>query len=86
MAETLATTGALRASDVTTAAHRGDPGARALPARAGRLVGATLATLVSFYDPGLVVVGGAVAHAGDYVPAAIRESVCRRSPAADPAA
>ncbi|GAA0248356.1 ROK family protein [Cryptosporangium japonicum] len=79
MAEMLAATGAIRAADVTNAAYRGDPGARALLARAGRLVGATLATLVSFYNPGLVVVGGEVARAGDYVLAAIRESVYRRS-------
>ena len=47
--------------------------------RAGRLVGSTLATLVSFYNPGLVVLGGGVVRAGDYVLAAIRESVYRRS-------
>jgi predicted NBD/HSP70 family sugar kinase len=48
-------------------------------ARAGRLVGTTLATLVSFYNPALVVLGGGVVSAGDYVLAAIRESVYRRS-------
>lgn len=79
MAGILAEAGTLRAADVTAAAHRGDPAARALLARSGRLVGATLATLVSFYNPGLVVVGGEVARAGDYVLAAIRESVYRRS-------
>jgi predicted NBD/HSP70 family sugar kinase len=79
MAEILAATGELAAADVTTAAERGDPAARAMLGRAGRLVGGTLATLVSFYNPGLVVLGGGVVHAGDHVLAAIRESVYRRS-------
>jgi predicted NBD/HSP70 family sugar kinase len=51
-------------------------------ARAGRLVGgtlATLATLISLYHPGLVVLGGGVVHGGGHVLAAIRESVYRRS-------
>ncbi|MEU4419613.1 ROK family protein [Actinoplanes sp. NPDC024001] len=75
----LAAQGDITAADVTAAADRGDPAARALLAGAGRLVGDTLATLVSFYNPGLVVLGGGVAQAGDYVLAAIRESVYRRS-------
>jgi glucokinase-like ROK family protein len=79
MAEILATSGTLTAADVTAAAERGDAAARALLARAGRLVGTTLATLVSFYNPALVVLGGGVVSAGDYVLAAIRESVYRRS-------
>lgn len=79
MAEILVATGTLTAADVTTAAERGDAAARALLARAGRLVGTTLATLVSFYNPALVVLGGGVVSAGDYVLAAIRESVYRRS-------
>jgi glucokinase-like ROK family protein len=79
MADMLAATGRLTARDVTAAAERGDAAARALLSRAGRLVGTTLATLVSFYNPSLVVLGGGVASAGDHVLAAIRESVYRRS-------
>lgn len=79
MAEILAATGSLTAADVTAAAERGDAPARALLGRAGRLVGTTLATLVSFYNPALVVLGGGVVSAGDHVLAAIRESVYRRS-------
>ncbi len=79
LARTLAETGTVTAADLTAAAERGDAAARALLARAGRLVGTTMATLVSFYNPGLVVLGGGVASAGDYVLAAIRESVYRRS-------
>lgn len=79
MAEILTASGSLTAADVTMAAERGDAAARALLARAGRLVGTTLATLVSFYNPALVVLGGGVVSAGDHVLAAIRESVYRRS-------
>jgi glucokinase-like ROK family protein len=79
MKEMLNQAGRLTAADVTLAAQRGDPAARTMLARAGRLVGDTLATLVSFYNPGLVVLGGGVASAGDYVLAAIREAVYRRS-------
>ena len=79
MADLLSSTGHLTAADVSAAAKRGDAAARALLARAGRLVGGTLATLVSFYNPSLVVLGGGVVSAGDHVLAAIRESVYRRS-------
>jgi glucokinase-like ROK family protein len=79
MAEMLAAQGSLGAEDVTAAAERGDPAARALLAQAGRLVGGTLATLVSFYNPALVVLGGGVVLSGDHVLAAVREAVYRRS-------
>jgi glucokinase-like ROK family protein len=79
LADLLSANGRLTAADVTAAAQRGDPAARTLLARAGRLVGGTLATLVSFYNPGLVVLGGGVVAAGDFVLAAIRETVYRRS-------
>ena len=79
LTQILAMNRTITASDLIAAAERGDAPARALLARAGRLVGTTLATLVSFYNPGLVVLGGSVVSAGDYVLAAIREAVYRRS-------
>ena len=79
MARLLQAHGHLSPADVATAARNGDGAARALLARAGRLVGSSLATLVSFFNPGVVVLGGGVIAAGDYVLAAIRESVYRRS-------
>src|SRR4030095_2930903 len=50
IAEMLALRGDITAADVTVAAERGDPAARMMLARAGRLVGETLATLVSFFN------------------------------------
>jgi predicted NBD/HSP70 family sugar kinase len=79
LAEVLAMSGSVTATDVTAAAQRGDPAARTLLARAGRLVGGTLATLVSFYNPDRVVLGGRVVQDDDHVLAAIREAVYRRS-------
>jgi glucokinase-like ROK family protein len=79
MAEMLAASGDISTADVLRSAERGDPAARALLSRAGRLVGGTLATLVSFFNPGLVVLGGGVVLSGDHVLAAVREAVYRRS-------
>ena len=79
LAQILAANGTVTVADLITVAERGDAPAHALLARAGRLVGTTLATLVSFYNPGLVVLGGGVVRAGDYVLAAVREAVYRRS-------
>ena len=79
LTEVLSTAGAITANDVSVAAKHGDPAARTLLNRAGSLVGGTLATLVSFYNPSVVVLGGGVVAAGDHVVAAIRESVLQRS-------
>jgi glucokinase-like ROK family protein len=69
----------LTARDVASAAERGDPFAVRLLARAGRIVGETLATLVSVFNPAQVIVGGGVAESGDVLLAALREAVYRRS-------
>jgi predicted NBD/HSP70 family sugar kinase len=50
-----------------------------LMTRAGRLVGEMLATLVNFYNPSLVLLGGGVAASGDLLLATIRQTVYRRS-------
>ncbi|WP_116048889.1 ROK family protein [Amycolatopsis palatopharyngis] len=79
LAGVLAETGTVRAADVSRAAQSGDRTSVALLTQAGRLVGSLLATLVSFYNPALVIIGGGVAGAGDLLLAAVRESVYRRS-------
>jgi glucokinase-like ROK family protein len=67
------------AEDVARAASFGDPLAVALLQEAGRFVGSMLASVVNFFNPSLVVVGGGVANAPDQFLAAIRETVYRRS-------
>jgi len=65
--------------DVLHAAEHGDSTAVELITRSGRLLGETLATLVSFFNPSLVLLGGKVAEAGDLLLAAVREGVYHRS-------
>ena len=69
----------LDARDVSRAAQHGDPFSVELLTRSGQLVGAMLATLVNFYNPSLIIIGGGVAASGDLLLAAIREAVYRRS-------
>jgi glucokinase-like ROK family protein len=79
LARILATGRPLAAADVAAAAQHGDPVAVELLTRSGQLVGETLATLVSFFNPSLILLGGRVALAGDMILASVREAVYRRS-------
>jgi predicted NBD/HSP70 family sugar kinase len=67
------------AEDVARAASSGDPVAVALLQQAGRLVGSMLASVVNFFNPSLIVIGGGVANSPDVLLASIRETVYRRS-------
>ncbi|MBL7499707.1 ROK family transcriptional regulator [Frankia sp. CNm7] len=69
----------LTAADVGTAARHGDQAALALIRDGGRRVGTVLAGLVSFFNPGLVVIGGGVSGLGHLLLAEIRGVVYRRS-------
>ena len=71
--------GSLTAEDVARAAAFGDPVAVDLLQSAGRRVGHMLASVVNFFNPSLVVIGGGVAQSGDQLLASIRETVYRRS-------
>jgi glucokinase-like ROK family protein len=71
--------GAVEAAHVAVAASHGDPACIELITNAGRLIGSTLAGIVNFFNPSLVVIGGGVAGSGDLLLATIRESVYRRS-------
>jgi len=71
--------GHVSAEDIARAASFGDPVAVALLQAAGRRVGLMLASVVNFFNPSLIVIGGGVAQSGDQLLAAIRETVYRRS-------
>lgn len=58
LAEVLAASGQVTAADVAAAADRRGGAAQSLLVRAGHLVGATLATLVTFHNPARTVLGG----------------------------
>lgn len=71
--------GTVTAEDVARAAAFGDPLALELLTEAGRLVGQMLASVVNFFNPSLIVIGGGVAQSGDQLLAAIRHTVYERS-------
>lgn len=71
--------GEVTAEAVAEAAAFGDPVAVELLQGAGRRVGLMLASIVNFFNPSLIVIGGGVARSGDHFLAAIRETVYRRS-------
>jgi predicted NBD/HSP70 family sugar kinase len=50
-----------------------------LLATAGRRVGGMLASVVNFFNPSLIVIGGGVANSPDLLLAAIRETIYGRS-------
>jgi predicted NBD/HSP70 family sugar kinase len=79
LADRLAQAGRLTAADVGAAAAAGDPAASRLVRDGGRRLGHVLASLVSFANPGLVVIGGGVAGLGHPLLAEIRSVVYRRS-------
>lgn len=79
LAEVLEEKGELSAVDVAGAARRGDPCALTVIKRSGRLIGQTIATLVSVLNPSLIVIGGGVSHIGAGLLAEIRSAVYSRS-------
>jgi predicted NBD/HSP70 family sugar kinase len=79
LAGVLAASGTIRPMDVTVAADKGDAAARALLQRSARLIGNSLATLVSVFNPDLVILGGGLARARAHLIAAMREVIYRRA-------
>lgn len=79
LAAALAACGTVTGADVTAAARAGDHHAVQLLVNAGRRIGSMLATMVNFYNPSTILLGGKVAGAGDLFLATIRETIYRRS-------
>jgi glucokinase-like ROK family protein len=71
--------GDLSAADVAIAVAQGDAHAIQMVRDGGRRVGVVLAGLVSFFNPGLIVIGGRVSRLGHSLLAEIRGVVYRRS-------
>jgi glucokinase-like ROK family protein len=79
LADRLEANGTLTAVDVATAAAAGDATSLDLIREGGTRTGQVIAGLVSFFNPGLVVIGGGVTGAGHTLLAAIRTQVYRQS-------
>jgi glucokinase-like ROK family protein len=75
LANLLAEKGGIDAADVSTGAGHGDPACAEILSDAGREVGRALATLVSTFNPSLVVLGGGVINSGDLFLAATRRMI-----------
>jgi glucokinase-like ROK family protein len=79
LAERLRAHGTLSAVDVAEGAAEGDPVCIELIREGGQRVGTVLAGLVSFFNPGMIVIGGGLAGLGHLLLAEIRSVVYRRS-------
>ncbi|MFE9334714.1 ROK family protein [Streptomyces sp. NPDC006925] len=79
LARLLAEKGRLDAADIATAASAGDGTSLDLIRDGGARVGQIIASLVSFFNPGLVVIGGGVTGLGHTLLASIRTQVYRQS-------
>ena len=67
--------GTLTLEDITRAAEGGDPLSISLVQKAARVVGESIAALVNMFNPGVIVIGGAIASAGEVFLAEVRQRV-----------
>jgi len=79
LAECLRDKGHIDAVDVGLAGRAGDASANAIIQRAGSLLGQMLASVVNFFNPSHVFIGGGITHIGPLFLAAVRQSVYQRS-------
>jgi glucokinase len=70
---------AISAETVVACARNGDPTALVILQRAGRLIGAACANVVSLLEPERVVVGGGLSDLGELLLGPIRETMQRQS-------
>ncbi len=79
LARLLEERGVLTPVEVGQASREGDPVANRIIQRAGQLIGQMLASLVNFFNPSQILVGGGVTRVGPLLLASIRQSVYQRS-------
>ena len=65
--------------DIVDAVNRGDVAALNAVRDAGRSLGEVLATCVNLLNPSVIVIGGKLSEAGEYLLAGVREVVYERS-------
>ncbi|HSV57735.1 MAG TPA: ROK family protein [Variovorax sp.] len=71
--------GRIEATDVGDASRAGDAAANAIIQRAGKLIGQMLASVVNFFNPSHVFIGGGITRIGPLFLAAVRQSIYQRS-------
>jgi predicted NBD/HSP70 family sugar kinase len=67
--------GELTLEDITLAAQAGDSLAITLIQKSARVAGETISALVNMFNPGVIVIGGAIASAGEVFLAEVRQRV-----------
>ncbi|MEU5667745.1 ROK family transcriptional regulator [Streptomyces longwoodensis] len=65
--------------DVLRLVRTGNAAAMQMIRQAGRDIGEVLASLVNFFNPGAIVIGGALSDAGEHLLAGVREVIYSRS-------
>jgi predicted NBD/HSP70 family sugar kinase len=71
--------GVLTAEDVGRAAADGDPSSFEIIRNSGLMIGEVLASLVNFFNPQIIVLGGGVSNIGYQLLSSIRQAVLHRS-------
>ena len=79
LAECLLAHGTIEAFDVGHASREGDAASNAIIQRAGSLIGQMLASVVNFFNPSHVFIGGGITRIGPLFLASVRQSVYQRS-------
>lgn len=71
--------GMLRPEDVAVACREGDQAALEIIRASGQMIGDVLASLVNFFNPSHIFIGGGIVNFGNHLLVAIRRAVLRRS-------
>ncbi len=71
--------GALRPEDVNAACREADQAALEIIRASGQMIGDVLASLVNFFNPSHIFIGGGIANFGNHLLVSIRRAVLRRS-------
>ncbi len=71
--------GVLRPEDVSVACREADQAALEIIRASGEMIGDVLASLVNFFNPSHIFIGGGIANFGNHLLVAIRRAVLRRS-------
>ena len=69
----------LRAENVGYAASEGDTISIEIIRDSGRMIGEVLASLVNFYNPSMILIGGGISNIGNLLLSSIRQATLRRS-------
>ncbi len=71
--------GLIRPEDVNTACREGDQAALDIIRDSGQMIGEVLASLVNFFNPSHIFIGGGIANFGNHLLVALRRAVLHRS-------